>query len=1478
VAVVSLAARFPGAPDVATFWANLCAGAESITRFTADEMVGLGRDPAMVRQPNFVGAEGVLESIDRFDAAYFGFTPRQAEVMDPQHRVCLEVAWEALVDGGYRPGEVAVPVGVFLSSSMSSYLIRNLLPNQRVLDLVGGFSVLIHNDKDFLATTVSHKLGLTGPSLAVGTACSSSLVAVHLACQSLLAHECDMALAGGVSLQVPQPQGYLFRDDGIYSPDGHCRAFGAGSQGTVGGSGAGVVLLKRWQDAQRDGDLVHALIVGTAVNNDGAARAGYTAPGVDGQTAVIAEALTVAGITGAAVGYIEAHGTGTKLGDAIEIEALTRAFGPDAGRESCAVGSVKTNIGHLDAAAGIAGFIKAVLAVEHGTIPASLHCGQTSLDIDFANTPFLPAATTRSWPASDGPRHAGVSAFGIGGTNAHVVLRQAPPSQAATAMRPRRPAELSPQRYWIDPPPPAAVGAATDLGTLVAQLPSLPDGSVSFDRESAVELDRLCAVLALRYLASAGVDITVGARHTVNDLRRRLQLLPQFHRFLDFMLGMLVDDGVVTRADDAEPTMEFVRYVDTATVAATADGIGRRIPRDRGAVDLLVHCADRYAMALSTPGAALATLYPDGGGGLLQQMLGEDSAQDAHAPTIATLVRLAELIAGATGRPLRILEVGVGGGRLTWSLATALQPSNVDYLATDVSRVFVNHVADEAARRELVLRTGLLDISRDPMTQGFADASFDLIVGLDVVHATPDVRASLANLAGLVAPGGVLALVETTAKHRWLSMVWGLSKGWWSFADGVRDTMPLLTGEGWARVLDDLRLGRSMVLPRDGDSTLALLQVPGSLNRSEPPAQAPDDLISLPPKRPDLADWCYVPSWRRVPALSGATTEPARCIAFTDGAFGDVVVDQLRARGHDVTVVRPPTGQPREGERTVDLDSYRELWEEVSRGGERPRLVVHLWHAEPVSAEQTPPRLTPEEARQAQERGLHSVLALARAVGQCADSGPVRLLVATTAALDVLGSDLHHPEQSTVHAAATVIPRENPDLACRVVDLPPVAAGAYRTGLVSRLVDEILTPSYGPDCEIVAYRGDHRWTRTYLPAPVPEAGASALRPGGVYLVCGGLGGIGLGLAGCLAGLPATVVLTGRSAFPDREHWRSWLEEHDIDDETSAVIRRLLAAEAGGGTVVVERADVTRPDQMNELVGRIVARHGPITGVVHAAGVADAAGMIQRRDRADTDAAINAKLVGTVVLEQALAAQRPDFILLCSSIGTVLPKLKFGEVGYLAGHEFLNNYAAHAAARGLPVMAVAWTDWLETGMWARAQRQLVQRYSITGAAPVRPDEDLLRGITTAEGAQLFQRLVSARVASQVVVSTQALDRMLTLHEAYSTDTHRKAIAGLVAAGRDRIRPDLASPYAKPDDGLQSMIVQIWEELLGIDGIGATDDFFELGGDSLLALRFLSRLRDETGVDHPMTRFFNAATAGAVAADVLAHTGGFEEVVI
>ncbi|HEY2392077.1 MAG TPA: beta-ketoacyl synthase N-terminal-like domain-containing protein [Candidatus Angelobacter sp.] len=432
IAIIAMAGRFPKAPTLEQFWQNLAQGIEAVSFFSDEELLASGVSPSSLQRENYVRARNVLEDVEFFDAGFFGYTAREAMLLDPQQRVFLQTAWEVLERGGYDPEHYESAIGVFAGSSRESYLWNNINENQETRNSISDYQKMIDNNRDFLATRVSYKLSLKGPSVVVQTACSTSLVAVHMACQSLLNYECDMALAGGVSISFPQKAGNFYQEGGILSQDGHCRAFDIRAQGCVGGDGCGVVLLKRLSDALEDRDQICAIIRGSAINNDGSNKVGFTAPSVEGQAGVIAMALACAGVSADSISYVEAHGTGTPLGDPIELAALNRVFRAQSGREHCcAISSVKPNIGHLDAAAGVAGLIKAVLALQHKQIPPSVNFETANPKIDFDHSPLYVNSSLQEWEAE--PRRAGVSSFGIGGTNAHVVLEEAPQLESVHA-------------------------------------------------------------------------------------------------------------------------------------------------------------------------------------------------------------------------------------------------------------------------------------------------------------------------------------------------------------------------------------------------------------------------------------------------------------------------------------------------------------------------------------------------------------------------------------------------------------------------------------------------------------------------------------------------------------------------------------------------------------------------------------------------------------------------------------------------------------------------------------------------------------------------------------------------------------------------------------------------------------------------------------------------------------------------------------
>src|SRR5688572_28270843 len=433
IAIIGMAGRFPRSRDIGEFWTNLRDGVECATDLTADDLRAAGVDPSVLQDPSYVRRVFALEDPEHFDAEFFGYTPAEAEMLDPQHRLLLEAAWTALEHAGYDPYRYQGLVGVFAGVGRNSYYLHALSARPELMASAGEYHTLIGNERDFPTTHISYRLNLRGPSIDVQTACSTSGVAVHLACSSLRAGECDIALAGGSKVIIPNRQGYWYVEGGPLAPEGHVRAYDAEASGVVRGSGAAMLVLKRLEDAVADGDTIHAVVLGSAVNNDGGARIGFTAPSVEGQAAVIAEALTSAGVDADSISYVETHGTGTILGDPIEVAGLTQAFRRFTDRNGfCRIGSVKTNIGHLDAAATAAGIVKTVLALRHEVLPPSLNFKRPNPEIDFAGSPFVVNGESTSWPRCDKPLRAGVSSFGLGGTNAHLVLEE-PPLRAATS-------------------------------------------------------------------------------------------------------------------------------------------------------------------------------------------------------------------------------------------------------------------------------------------------------------------------------------------------------------------------------------------------------------------------------------------------------------------------------------------------------------------------------------------------------------------------------------------------------------------------------------------------------------------------------------------------------------------------------------------------------------------------------------------------------------------------------------------------------------------------------------------------------------------------------------------------------------------------------------------------------------------------------------------------------------------------------------
>jgi phthiocerol/phenolphthiocerol synthesis type-I polyketide synthase E len=719
VAVIGYAGRFPGAASVAELWRNLASGAESIRRLSPDEVRHAGVPAEVASHPDFVAAEALPAGIELFDAAFFDVGPREAEITDPQHRLLLECAWEALADAGYDPFRFAGAIGVFAGATLNTYLPLQLMAAPELLAGYQPVQINIGNSGDFLTTRISYKLNLRGPSHAVQSACSTSLVAIHLAREKLLGGECDMALAGGVSLNLSLRGGYLFHAGGMASPDGRCRPFDSAGQGTVFGGGAGLVVLRRLADALADGDPVRAVIKGSAVNNDGHLKVGYTAPSVEGQAQVIEEALADAGVSPDTLGYVEAHGTATALGDPIEVEALSRAFRRWTPRRGfCGLGSIKGNLGHLDAAAGVTGLLKIVLALEHGLLPATLHHTRPNPEIDFAASPFFVVDRPLPWPRGEAPRRAAVSAFGVGGTNAHVVLEEAPLSAAAAAAasRPGRSAQLLVLSAHTAPALAAATAALRDhLAAMAAMAPTA----------AATEQGAPAALADVAWTLQAGRR-ELGFRRAVvgGDRRQAVAALGSAEEWLD---------GPVGSAGRRPPAVVFL----FPGQGSLAPGATAELYRDE---PVFRREMDRACEALAACGIDPRTaLYPAAG----RQAAAADALEHtsvAQPALVAVELALARLWSSWGVRPRAL--AGHSLGELTAAcLAGALSPAAAVMLAAERGRL----MEELPAGAMLSVPLGEEDLA--PWLGGGAGRELDLAAvnapGRSVVSGPPGAIAQL---------------------------------------------------------------------------------------------------------------------------------------------------------------------------------------------------------------------------------------------------------------------------------------------------------------------------------------------------------------------------------------------------------------------------------------------------------------------------------------------------------------------------------------------------------------------------------------------------------------------------------------------------------------------------------------------------------------------------------------------------------------
>jgi len=1387
IAVIGMSGRFPGAKNLDEFWENLENGVESIGFFSDRELSDQSRkDLSMLDNPNFVKARGIVENIDYFDAGFFNYMPTEAEVMDPQLRIMHELSWEALESSGYDPGSYEGLIGLYAGNAANHHWVTLTWLNQKSMVDTG---FLINN----YSTIVSYRLNLRGPSFILQCACSTSLVAIHLACQGIKDGECDMALAGGVSIWLPNKDGYMYQEGMIHSQDGHCRTFDAGASGTVFGNGAGMVLLKPLEAAITHGDHILAVIKGSGINNDGSRKIGLPSPSIEGQAEIIDKVYRESGINPESISYIEAHGTGTVMGDPVELEALKLAFNTNK-RQYCRIGSVKTNIGHLNIASGIAGFIKAILALKHRLIPPNLHFNIPNPRFDFEKSPFSVNTELTRWEQGEIPLRVGISSFGIGGTNAHVILEEAPrvrPSSRGTAL----------QTLLLSARTKSALQTATEnLANYLKENPGINLADAAYTLQVGRKPCKqrrmiLCTGVdeAIDLLMSAenastleqgkvqassleGGDRPVvfmfpgqGAQY-VNMGRELYENEPLFREEMDRcfeILKGLMDYNVKEILYPHSDCRGGSPCPPNGEVSYSESGDHRESPLQSGSTLDHINQTEIAQPVLFIFEYALAKLLMKWG--IKPYTLVGHSIGEYAAACLSGVFSLEDALKVVALRGKLMQKMPTGSMLSVPMPEEELKPLLLKANAETIDRLSLaavnttaycvvsgSHNAIDAFAGKLKetgcefkrLHTShaFHSVMMEPMLKEFTgkvrEASFN-----------KPVIPYISNLTG-----------------RWITVEEAQDPGYWTrqlretvrFADGLTEllkeanTIFLEVGPGRSLATfvrqhknkKPAQLNLNLVRhPKENvsDSYYLLGRIGrlwlngGKINWQQYYAGERRHRVPLPTypfeknrywlegdfnnltqrelleepqlkKQENIADWFYIPSWNtRISASpvihgqhTGKTTEPSNWLVFMDvGDIGTRLVEELNHQGHYVMTVRTGTGLVNTGTNQYTInpgqgEDYEALLGEYLAKGKIPTRIVHLWN---VTGDNEEPDLL-----WAQELGYYSLLFLAQALGKQNWDETLHISVLTNQLQAVTGKERLTPHKASILGAVQVIPREYSNITCQCIDIEmPTPGSPGDKDLIHHLLTELLP---GTTDTMIALRDNYRWVRNFEPMPleIPGNDTPRLKPAGVYLVTGGLGGIGLVLAEYLAKtVKAKLVLTGRTPLPEREEWSQWLNSHDPQDGASHKIRSVLQLEDAGAEVLVVSADVADKEQMQKAVDQARERFGQIHGVIHSAGI-PGGGLIQRQTREKWEQVLSPKITGTLILDELLKDENLDFFILCSSISSITAPL--GQVAYCAANAFMDSFAYYKTLNHHTfTVSINWDAWREVGMAAKAIKEL-----------------------------------------------------------------------------------------------------------------------------------------------------------------------------
>ncbi len=1493
IAIIGMSGRFPGANDLEKFWQNLRDGVESVTLLNDEQLQKNGVEPTLLNHPNYIKAEATIENMEWFDAEFFGFSPREAEILDPQQRLFLESAWSALEDAGYNADKYSGAIAVYAGAAMNGYLF-NLASNPTIQNSVSHYQLFLGNDKDFLTTRVSYKLNLRGPSVDIQTACSTSLVAVHIACQSLLSGECDIALAGGVSLS--KPTGYLYQEGGIYSPDGHCRAFDADAKGTISGSGLGVVVLKRLQDALDDRDYIHAVIKGSAINNDGALKVSYTAPRIDTQAAVIRTAQAVAEINPETISYIETHGTGTALGDPIEIAALSQAFGSVTKKTGyCAISSVKTNIGHLDAAAGIASLIKTVLALKHKQIPPSLHFQQPNPQIDFNKTPFYVNSHLTDWntdsqtdnQTNNTPRRAGVSSFGIGGTNAHVILEEAPTPTPSSSSR-------SWQLLLLSAKNEAALTASTDNLTRHLQENELNLADVAYTLQ-----------VGRQHFQHRKFFLCENTQEIISDATDKLQVLTQIvsteSSEIVFMFPGQGSQYVNMGKELYETETVFQEQVDyccellqphlkldlrtliypiTPTSLSPSSSISPPPLPPSSSLSQTTYTQP----ALFVIEYALAKLWISWG--IQPQAMIGHSIGEYVAATLAGVFSLEDALKLVALRGKLMQECPPGAMLSVWSSLENLQPllsDNLVIAAHNAPESFViSGTEAEITELELLLSQQNILYRRLQTSHAFHSPLMDeIITPFTDIFSNIQLKSPQIPFISNVT-GDWITDLEATNPNYWSTHLRQPVQFSLGVTELLKQSNRILLEVGAGHTLSTLVISNykqqththtvlsSLRHPQDTQSDVQfILKTLGQLwlagveidwsgfyaaeQRQRVPlptypfqrqrywvdlqenlgdeinSQSQVSQIKSQTQNQKPFDWFYIPSWER--SLHRKTVDLSKekhcwLVLADNYGVGKDIIQTLQSAGHDVIVVTVGNKYEQTAYRTFTVNPQEQQ--------DFVDLLEDLQLRELLPSQIIYLWSLIGDDKDVETVNLRTLQGLTQAI-TCVGEGSVRvqITIVTNNGQLVLGNEEINPLQASFLGMSKVISQEIPHVNCRCVDIVLPKETNTHKQITQQLITGCLTPTMET---VVAYRGNHRWQQIFKSVQIdtPTLSQLPLQAGGTYLIVGDLK---TGLGSVFSEfLPKT--LTTRLIL--------------IGEEIPAILKQSLD-DAGVENICIN-IDITDKKQFRSAILEAEDKFGVINGVFYSTPMSNEYSMalLPQLTTAHWDYNYRTKVEGLFVLAEIFCDKTLDFCLLQSSLSSILGGL--GLTAYAAANAVIDAFAVQQnQVSNFPWISINWDA-------CRSEDEISEDEAKINSSFIANLS--VSALTPQEVWEATSRIMALGVPESVIVSKSNLHERL---EQWVTPKQLSNTEFNSLNNTSHARPNLGNEYVAPRNETEEAIGEIWQELLGITPIGINDSFFDLGGHSLMAIQAISRLRDRFGVELSMRNLlYEAPTIAGIAA--------------